>query len=259
MTTPNTDSQEYPPDFSEAYNKCLWRFAINAAPQIYDICTKYHAAASKLLDLCCGPGQLCLYFLEQGFSVTGIDLSKRMLELAAHNAKMYQEKSNWTLSNISHFDLNESFDIITSTFSSLNLLQNLDELKSAIRCAYSHLEEGGLFIFDLTTRTGASSHNNNFFRDTDEYTIIVNGFYNQQNPDKAFLHFLGFFKNEENLYQRFEHHQIETIFDLNDVVTILQDTGFRDIEYFVYGATTVQLVQIPELFPNIIIKATKRF
>lgn len=46
--------------------------------------TKFVKPNGSILDLGCGHGRDCKYFEEQGFSVTGIDLSRKMLKVAKH-------------------------------------------------------------------------------------------------------------------------------------------------------------------------------
>ena len=258
MIANSQTSSAYPPEFSEAYDKCLWRFAINAAPQLHDLYIKKSVLPAKtMLDLCCGSGQLCCFFLEKGFSTTGVDLSNKMIEISIKNtAKEYEKNATWIVADVKKFDVRNSFGLVTCTFSSLNLLDNIDELNQVLTSAYTHLTNKGMLIFDLTTSVGATAHNNNFFKDTDEYTIILNGFYNPIMSETAFLNFLGFVKHGE-IYKRFEYCQKETIFCIESVVEIINSIGFHDIEFFVYGATHVQSVQYPESFPNIIIKAIK--
>ena len=41
---------------------------------------------NKLLDLCCGPGRHSFEFARHGFDVTGVDITRSYLEMAAANA-----------------------------------------------------------------------------------------------------------------------------------------------------------------------------
>ena len=62
-----------------------WSFFPNhIAPQIHELfCQeKDNNMEENLLDVCCGSGHLGKYFLEKGFSVTGIDLSDQAIKLA---------------------------------------------------------------------------------------------------------------------------------------------------------------------------------
>ncbi|MCB0287866.1 MAG: methyltransferase domain-containing protein, partial [Calditrichaeota bacterium] len=59
-------------------------FGRSAAPMICDFYSNTAAGKEKLpvLDLCCGTGDLALHFLQNGFPVTGVDISAGMLDLA---------------------------------------------------------------------------------------------------------------------------------------------------------------------------------
>lgn len=54
---------------------------------VQNILVKYDVKAGKLLDLACGTGELSVRFAQQGFDVTGIDLSEDMLSVAQAKAE----------------------------------------------------------------------------------------------------------------------------------------------------------------------------
>ncbi len=83
--------QAYGKGFARIYNLKWTGFARQVAPLIleYYEATPFAAANKRVLDLCCGTGQLAGYFLERGYRVVGIDLSEHMLRYARENALAY--------------------------------------------------------------------------------------------------------------------------------------------------------------------------
>ncbi len=75
----------------------------------------------KALDLGVGNGRNAIYLLENGFEVTGVDMSKEGLKLLR---KKYPDKSKLKLilSDVTKFDTDEKFDLICA----IGLLHFLD-------------------------------------------------------------------------------------------------------------------------------------
>lgn len=76
---------------------------------------------SRILDIGCGPGNDVTYFVEKGFSVTGIDLSEEMIRLASERetrAKLFEMDMRHP-----SFD-DDSFDGIWASFSFLHIKES---------------------------------------------------------------------------------------------------------------------------------------
>src|SRR4051812_18158430 len=52
-----------------------------------DRCVKNNVAGTRLLDLACGTGELSIRLAQDGFQVTGVDLSEDMLAVAQAKAE----------------------------------------------------------------------------------------------------------------------------------------------------------------------------
>ncbi|SUK94843.1 Ubiquinone/menaquinone biosynthesis methyltransferase UbiE/ COQ5 [Staphylococcus aureus] len=74
---------------------------------------------SNILDIGCGTGSLTVQ-LEALGDVTGMDLSVDMLTVAAQKSA----NVNWLEGDMTSFDLQQQFDIITIFCDSLNYLQD---------------------------------------------------------------------------------------------------------------------------------------
>ncbi len=140
--------------FSRAYNmfwgptslKWLGWLGILIVPRI--------PGHARVLDLCCGSGQLSGELSRRGFRVTGLDGSGAMLQLARTNAPgvpLIQGDAR-------AFALRSWFDAVLCVFDSFNHLLSTSDLVMAFRCVYSCLKPGGWLCFDVNTEVGYALH-----------------------------------------------------------------------------------------------------
>jgi SAM-dependent methyltransferase len=108
---------------------------------------------SRILDLACGNGRHSLLFARKGYNVTGIDLSrflinqaKNMLkdEYLRHSSRLKFEIKD--MRNINH--LNE-FDLIINVFTSFGYFENDADNEKVINGISGALKKGGYFLLDF--------------------------------------------------------------------------------------------------------------
>ena len=75
----------------------------------------------------------------------GIDASTEMLEIAKKTVKGITLKQGY----FHNFKLNQKFPMITSFFNAMSYNNTKNKFKSALKNIYNHLEEDGLFVFDM--------------------------------------------------------------------------------------------------------------
>lgn len=102
------------------------------------------------LDLACGTGALTAELQARGLSVTGLDASAEMLEVARERLP----GTRLVQADLRDFELGERFDLVTCVFDSLNNLTRDGDLGRALQRMAAHLSPGGLLAFDVNTRTG---------------------------------------------------------------------------------------------------------
>lgn len=105
----------------------------------------------RLLDLGCGTGiPYARFMAEQGFTVTGVDLSKEMVKVASVNvpSACFVQMS---MTDIPYID---EFDGVVSSFSMLLLPPEL--FKEAAKRIHQALHNGGLFYLSLNEPPNAS-------------------------------------------------------------------------------------------------------
>ncbi|MBD2310836.1 class I SAM-dependent methyltransferase [Desertifilum sp. FACHB-1129] len=101
--------------------------------------------SAKILDLCCGTGQLSHQLTQRGYQVTGLDGSEKMLHYARENAPQV----NFVLEDARNFHFETQFDAVLSTDSGLNHILSLEELQQVFQNVFNALKPNGLFLFDL--------------------------------------------------------------------------------------------------------------
>jgi SAM-dependent methyltransferase len=117
-----------------SYLKLLWA-NIDAKPR-------------SVLEVCCGTGKLCRLLTAEGYSLTGVDLSREMIRVARKLAP----EIHFEAQDAAEMHLGESFDAAFSFFDSLNYITDPDRTALAIRRVAEHLRPGASFAFDLNTQ-----------------------------------------------------------------------------------------------------------
>ncbi len=116
------------------------------ASYIRRLIRRHKPRARTLLELACGTGAI-LKILAKSYDVVGLDLSPSMLSIA--RKKLPQVK--FFQRNMVSFDLGRKFDVIICVFDSINHVLEFADWQKIFRNAARHLEEDGLFLFDINT------------------------------------------------------------------------------------------------------------
>ncbi len=105
-----------------------------------------------LLELGCGTGIHAGLLAQQGFDVLAVDLSEEMLasarERVAQNSLVSLNLS-FEQGDARSFRTDRSFDIVASLFHVVSYQTTQADLNAMMHTAASHLNAGGLFIFDF--------------------------------------------------------------------------------------------------------------
>ncbi|MBN1857006.1 MAG: class I SAM-dependent methyltransferase [Dehalococcoidia bacterium] len=185
-------------------------------------------ATARVLDLCCGTGQLAGELSERGYRVVGLDGSRQMLHYARKNAPGV----HLLQADARCFGLRSAFDVVLCTFDSLNHILSVDELEDVFRCVRASMRPGGLFLFDLNTETGYRMHwSGRREVTTEDHTLVSRASFDRKRQLGVFratvVHSAGSnaeWVEEVVLYQRY--HSME------QVLAGLARAGFNDVETY---------------------------
>ena len=190
-----------------------------------------------VLDLGCGTGEFIWRFLRDEFSVVGVDLSEKMLEISekkllkknlVHNYKLVKE-------NIVHYDNvsknNEiqQVDYIICNFDTVNYLKNEKEFLKFIEKCNQNLKKDGYLIFDAVTEDIFEEifENDVFLDEEPEYTSIWR---HEQLSERKHLVEIDLFIREnesDNLFRKYNEVQYKFIYEPEWIVETIQNNGFE--------------------------------
>jgi SAM-dependent methyltransferase len=108
-----------------------------------------------VLDAMCGTGRVLVPLAQQGFRVTGLDLSPAMVATAQHTAQQLglTERVRVIQGDIRMFDLQQQFDLVVVPINSFMHLDSVDDQLAALDRLREHLHHTSLLVLDLFNPT----------------------------------------------------------------------------------------------------------
>lgn len=195
---------------------------------------QYRVKGKNVLDVGCGTGEISLRLAQEGYRVTGVDLSEEMLTVAQSKAEAANIHIPFYQQNMAHMEGLGEYDIVGIFCDSLNYLTSEQEVKQTFIAVYEHLIENGLFIFDVHSVFKMT----NIFKDQtfactdDDVSYIWNCF--EGDAPLSVVHELTFFALDEstNQYERFDEDHVQRTYSISQYKKWLMDAGFQVLEVF---------------------------
>jgi SAM-dependent methyltransferase len=103
----------------------------------------------SVLDLCCGPGRCSVPLAKRGFSVTGVDRTKYLLEKARARAKAAHVKIEWVQKDMRDFVRPDSFALVISMFTSFGYFADNREDVLVLENMLTSLQPGGACLIEV--------------------------------------------------------------------------------------------------------------
>ncbi len=219
-------------EFAEYYDRLMedvdYRLWFN---YMKDIFSKYNYDPNSILEMACGTGSLTRYLGEEGYSVTCFDLSEEMLSIAYNKLRRYPNVKVLN-QDMTNFSLNKKYDAILCLCDSMNYIIKDEDLFQVFRNAYKHLNNNGLFIFDINSYYKLKNviGNNTFVEDKDDIYYVWENYYDDELSVCEF--YLTFFIKEDGFYRRFDEKHIQRAYSVEYIKKALRDVGFTDVAEF---------------------------
>lgn len=101
---------------------------------------------SFFLDLACGKGRHSIYLNTKGFSVDGIDLSKKSLDIAM---KYQNNTLNFFLRDMRNIKEKNKYNYVLNLFTSFGYFKNKKDNKLVVNGISNALKKNGIFVIDF--------------------------------------------------------------------------------------------------------------
>ena len=190
------------------------------------------SVSASVTEIGCGTGTMTGLLAEEGFKVTGLDLSEDMLQVASikyPNISFFQ-------ADMRDFELTSKQDVIVSICDSINYILTTDDLTQTFSSVKKNLKDDGIFIFDLKTRFFFEyALDGRTYRDKGKDFKCT--WKNSFDPDTCIHHYYLDLKTRDSSGWKLskEHHE-QRAYTAKDIVEAARRAGFE--KGFAYDAFT---------------------
>lgn len=137
-------------DYSKYYNLLYTDKNYTAEVEyIHSLIMEYSKNSKRILDLGCGTGKHDFMLAKKGYSITGIDMSESMINIAKRDNNYSKLNLEFQVGDIRNIKLNKMHDVVISLFHVASYQKTNSDILKYFRTAHSHLKNQGLFIFDF--------------------------------------------------------------------------------------------------------------
>ncbi|NQT49767.1 class I SAM-dependent methyltransferase [Candidatus Kuenenbacteria bacterium] len=215
--------------YDAIYNRVFYNDYANFVKMIID---EYLFSRVKLLDVACGTGLFINEVRKKipNSVVSGFDSSLSMLLIAKKRNKgvIFYNQS------FCDFYIKEKFNVIVSTFDSINYILSQSELSVFLKNISEHLTDDGLFIFDFNTK----------FKNPPQ-EIRLNNVAMINEIKGKFWHIKISIKDKNKIYN--EKHT-ERLYSKKEMYEALKHNGFRNVIFYSDLKGTAEIYNASRLF-----------
>jgi len=110
-------------------------------------------SGGPVLEVGCGTGRVLLPTAQAGITITGLDISKFMLDVCRQKLAVepteVQDRVTLVEGDMREFDLGTTFSLVTTPFRPFQHLLTTEDQIKCLECIYTHLVPGGFLILDI--------------------------------------------------------------------------------------------------------------
>ena len=187
---------------------------------------------ASLCDCACGTGSMTLEFAGRVSKVTGVDISREMLELASRKARQRGVQARFVCQDMAKLELPRPVDALTCACDGVNYLTTDARLGAFFRAAHAALKPGGALAFDVSSAYKLRHVLDGQFygEERDEAAYL---WQNRLDGDILTMDISFYIRQDDGLYRRVTETHRQRAYEPEQLVQALTAAGFSDIQ--VYG------------------------
>ncbi|WP_412467662.1 class I SAM-dependent DNA methyltransferase [Pedobacter sp. KLB.chiD] len=120
---------------------------------IEQLINQYRPESKRILELGSGTGKHANLLAEKNYDILGLERSAEMVAIANKNKL---KNVDFKVADITEFQIDQSFDVALSLFHVISYLTDNQSLINTFKNVHHHLNENGLFIFDVWHSTAVN-------------------------------------------------------------------------------------------------------
>lgn len=192
------------------------------------IIQKYLPTANQVLDICCGTGSHALVLAENGYDVTGVDLSAEMLDIAKIKTKACHKNIKFAPGNMFDLKYSQAFDIAYCFGTTLMMLTTFQEFSRFLTSVKKALKPDGLLIFDVWNGWKMLQTKNEMHPSENDTSKVIWFSDGEINQEKRTQHLECAFLIQEKGHMRIETFTEDLkIFFKDEIQWLLESHGYR--------------------------------
>ena len=187
---------------------------------------------AKIMDLGCGTGAITLKLHKAGYSMTAVDSSDEMLEVAAQRFAQAGAKIQIINQDIRNLSLHGGADAAVMANDVINYLTDEGEAESVLKKICGALKPGGILLFDISSSYKLRlMDGQSYFEENDDGLYIWHNEYDKSDETlkmeiSLYCHY------SENLYEKSLETHIQKAYKEEKLCKMLKDAGFDDVKLF---------------------------
>jgi SAM-dependent methyltransferase len=221
---------------SKAYDKLMSDVDYTEWAAYLDVFLKNNGV-KYIFEAACGTGKATKEFYKLGYDITAADISPEMLTAAIENARHDGYDIKYVRQDMRFLKVGKKADAVISVCDGPNYI-DINGFKDFTSSAYEALKDGGLLLFDISTRVKLKKMNNEvYFDDGEDVSCIWQNTYDS-NVNILKMDVTLFLKKGD-LFERFTETHVQYAHDVDELKSIIKSAGFKKAEAYDFMTTDV--------------------
>lgn len=219
--------------FARVYDLLMDDFDYPAWAEYYlELLSRAGVRPEGLCDCACGTGLMTLEFARRGLRVTGVDISREMLELAGEKARQSGVNAQFVCQDMTQLTLPRPVDALVCACDGVNYLTTDRRVLAFFRAAHRCIRPGGALAFDVSSPYKLRSVlGDSFFgEERDEAAYL---WQNTLENDIVTMDITFFLREEGELYRRVSETHRQRAHEPERLKALLEEAGFVNVQ--IYG------------------------
>ena len=180
-----------------------------------------------ILELACGTGNLTQKIVQRGFYVDAVDNSVEMLKMASKKRPMGNLYNREILFPFKP----QKYSMVLLIFDSINYLTKTSLISKLFENIYTTLKNGGLFIFDISTKKNCKENFNMFLDIYDGKDIFLA--YSSRLRNMMQKTEIDIFEKKECFYSKSKELHLQRIYTSQQIIKIIKKSRFS--KYWIFS------------------------